>query len=199
MAPAPAGGPCQEVCVASEATHSQTGKSRILTPIASAMRARSPGSLVTTGAWCWTAVTMTMASTTSAVPEAGAGDADGAAGALVIGEDVAAFQDPRYLVLRPAAPRLGQHDHRDDQADPGSGRFVVQGQEVRVSALCCEQGASVVDDRAHCRPALRARAPSRPMSSLIGSSPGDHLGCLPTSLTPPGPVAAGLATAPASR
>jgi len=48
----------------------QTGKSRILTPRASAMRARSPGSLVTTGAWFWTAVTMTMASTASAVPDA---------------------------------------------------------------------------------------------------------------------------------
>ena len=33
----------------------QTGKSRILTPIASAMRDKSPGSLVTTGAWWRTA------------------------------------------------------------------------------------------------------------------------------------------------
>jgi hypothetical protein len=48
----------------------QVGKSRILTPIESAMRFRSPGSLVTTGAWWRTAVTMTIASTTSAVPEA---------------------------------------------------------------------------------------------------------------------------------
>ena len=42
----------------------------ILTPMASAMRARSPGSLVTTGAWWRTAVAMTIASTTSVVPSA---------------------------------------------------------------------------------------------------------------------------------
>src|ERR1035437_1017760 len=48
----------------------QVGKSWIFTPRASAMRDRSPGSLVTTGAWWRTAVAMTIASTTSAVAEA---------------------------------------------------------------------------------------------------------------------------------
>src|ERR1035441_1951550 len=56
--------------VPSRAAAGQVGNRRILTPIESAMRVRSPGSLVTTGAWWRTAVTMTIASTTSAVPEA---------------------------------------------------------------------------------------------------------------------------------
>ena len=60
----PGGPPSRHSC------SGQVGKSRILTPIESAMRVRSPGSLVTTGAWWRTAVTMTIASTTSAVPEA---------------------------------------------------------------------------------------------------------------------------------
>ena len=96
------------------------------------MRVRSPGSLVTMGAWWRTAVTMTIASTTFGGPGGGAGDASGAAGALVVGEDVAGLEDPGDLVLGSAAPGLGQDDDRDERPDARAGQLIVQGEEVRV-------------------------------------------------------------------
>ena len=58
------------------------------------MRVRSPGSLVTTGAWWRTAVTMTIASTTLAVPEAAQATPAARPVALVVGEDVAGLEYP---------------------------------------------------------------------------------------------------------
>ena len=88
------------------------------------MWVRSPGSLVTTGAWWLMAVATTIASTTSAVAEAAQATPGGAADALVIGDDVAGFEDPGDLVLRPAAPGLGQDDDRDDAG--GCARWSVR-------------------------------------------------------------------------
>src|SRR5450755_1509417 len=78
-----------------------------------------------------------------------AGDTGGAAGGLVVGENVAALEDPGDLVLGSAAPGLGQHDDRDDRADVRGGHLVVQGEEVGVAPFGGEQGAGVVDDGAH--------------------------------------------------
>ena len=99
------------------------------------MRVGSPGSLVTTGAWWRTAVTMTIASTTLAVPEAAQARPASQAGGLVVGEDVAGLEDPGDLVLGTAAPGLGQDDDRDERPDARSGQFVVQGEEVWVDAF----------------------------------------------------------------
>ena len=96
------------------------------------MRVRSPGSLVTTGAWWRTAVTMTIASTTSAVPEAAQATPAARPVALVVGEDVAGLEYPGDLVLGTAAPGLGQDHDRDERPDARSGQFVVQGEEVWV-------------------------------------------------------------------
>jgi hypothetical protein len=65
-------------------------------------------------------------------PGGGASDASGAAGALVVGEDVAGLEYPEDLVLGAAAPGLGQDDDRDERSDPRAGQFVVQGEEVWV-------------------------------------------------------------------
>jgi len=62
----------------------------------SAMRVGSP---VTTGAWWRTAVVMTMLSTTSAVREWGAGEAGGAAGALVVPVSMG-FEEDRNRIER---------------------------------------------------------------------------------------------------
>ncbi len=70
-------------------------------------------------------------------PRGGAGDASGAAGALVVGENVAGFEDPGDLVLGTAAPGLGQDDGRDERPNARAGEFVVQGEEVGVPSPCC--------------------------------------------------------------
>jgi hypothetical protein len=93
----------------------------------SAMQVRS---LVTTGAWWRTAVTMASGDVGGC-----AGDAGGAVGGLVAGEDVAAFEYPGDLVLGAAAPGLGQHDDRDDRADARAGQFVMQGEEYGVAPV----------------------------------------------------------------
>ena len=66
-----------------------------------------------------------------------AGHARRTADPLIIGKNGAALQDPRYLVLRPAAPGLGQHDNRHYRADPRPGHLIMQGQEIRIAALNC--------------------------------------------------------------
>lgn len=172
-------GPVPRIWAVPDPALGQTGKSFILTPMASAMRARSPGSLVTTGAWFWTAVTMTMASTTSAVPDA-AQATPAARPTRWSSEDVAALQDPRYLVLRPAAPGLRQHDNRHDRVDPRPGHLIMQRQEIRIAALGRQQGTGVIDDRAHYPAASRVSSSSSPVSSrnwrarwreAVGSAP----------------------------
>jgi hypothetical protein len=65
---------------------------------------------------------------------------------LVVGEDVAGFEDLGDLVLGTAAPGLGQDDDRDERPDVRTGQFVVQGEEVRVAPFGGEQRARVVDD-----------------------------------------------------
>src|SRR5262245_52603653 len=56
----------------------------------------------------------------------GAGYPGGPADALVVGDDVAGFEDPGDLVLGAAAPGLGQHDDRHNGADPRGGEFVME-------------------------------------------------------------------------
>jgi len=79
----------------------------------------------------------------------GAGDSCGAAGALVVGEDVAAFEDAGDLVLGSAAPGLGQDDDRDERPDTCRGHLVVQGEEIGVAPLGGEQRPGVVNDGRH--------------------------------------------------
>jgi hypothetical protein len=124
------------------------------------MWARSPGSLVTTGAWWRMEVATTIASTTSAVGEAA--HACGAADARVIGDDVAGFEHLGDLMLRSAPPGLGQDN---DRPDPGGGQFVVQGQEIGVAPFGGQQRTAVVDNRGH-QPAARCGgSSSSPVSS----------------------------------
>jgi hypothetical protein len=73
----------------------------------------------------------------------------GRAEVLVVGEDVAAFEDRGDLVLRPAAPGLRQGQARDDRADTRGGELVMQGREVRVAAFSGQESAGVIDDGGH--------------------------------------------------
>src|SRR5690349_19699024 len=77
------------------------------------------------------------------------GQAGGPAHALVVGENVAGLEDLGDLVLRAAAPGLGQHDNRDDRADARGSQLVVQGQEVGIAPLGGDKGPGVIDDGGH--------------------------------------------------
>src|SRR6266851_2687580 len=101
-------------------------------------------------------------------PGGGAGDASGAAGARVVGEDVAGLEDPGDLVLGSAAPGLGQDDDWDERPDPRAGQFIVQGEEVRVKPFGRQQRASVVDDGRH-YPAARCGSSSISPASIRNS------------------------------
>ena len=85
------------------------------------------------------AVATTMASTTSAVARAAQATPAARPMALVIGDDVAGFEDPGDWCWRSAAPGLGQDNDRDDRPDPRGGEFVVQGQEVGVAPFGGQQ------------------------------------------------------------
>ena len=73
----------------------------------------------------------------------------GRAEVLVVGEDVAAFEDTGDLVLRPAAPGLRQGQDRDDWADARGGELVMQGRGVRVAAFSGQERAGVIGDGGH--------------------------------------------------
>src|SRR6266568_1502224 len=97
-------------------------------------------------------------------PGGGAGNAGSPAGALVVGDDVAAFEHAGDLVLGSAAPGLGQDDGGHERADAGGGGFVVQGEEVGVAPFGGEQGAGVVDDGRHQLAARWGSLSSSPVS-----------------------------------
>src|ERR1019366_6878143 len=116
----------------------------------------------------------------------GTGPARGAARAVVVGNDVAAFQDARDLVLGSAAPGLGQDDDGDEGADAGGGELVVQREEVRVAALCGQERAGVVDDGLHqlavgCGSASRAPASASQAEACFPSSAAAALMVFSTS------------------
>ena len=73
----------------------------------------------------------------------GAGDPGSAADVLVIGHDVAALEHAGDLVLRAAAPGLGQDRDGHDGTDVRGSQFVVQGQEVGVAAFGGQQCAGI--------------------------------------------------------
>jgi hypothetical protein len=75
-------------------------------------------------------------------------------------------------VLRPASPGLGEHHDRHEGADVRGGQFVVQGEEVRVAALGGEQGAGVVDDRAHYPTADQGSSTAIPLTGSISRISG---------------------------
>jgi len=79
----------------------------------------------------------------------GAGDSGRAARAIIVGEDVAAFEYPRDLMLGPATPGLGQHHDWDDRADVCGGQFIVEGEEVWIVPFGGQQRTGVVDDGGH--------------------------------------------------
>src|SRR5258708_6991690 len=141
-----------------------------------AMRVRSPGPPVTTGAWWRTAVVMTMVSTTPAARDA-AQARPAARRRAGVRECVAAFEHAGDLVLGSAAPGPGQDDDDgDDGADARGGELVVQGEEVGVTAFGGEQRAGVVDDGAHfsLRPARARRPAGRLRSATRRPADGCH-------------------------
>src|SRR6266567_3852452 len=94
-----------------------------------------------------------------------AGNSGRTADPLIIGENAGALQDTGDLVLRPAAPGLRQHDNRHDRADPCPGHLIMQGQEIRIAALGCQQRPGVIDDRAHYPAANWVSSSSNPVSA----------------------------------
>src|ERR1019366_5521429 len=72
----------------------------------------------------------------------GTGRACGAASAFVVGNDVAAFQDARDLVLGSAAPGLGQDDDGDEGAEarPAACSVAARAFSVAASASQAETG-----------------------------------------------------------
>src|SRR5258706_12516225 len=97
-------------------------------------------------------------------PGGGAGNAGSAAGAVVVGDNVAALEHAGDLVLGSAAPGLGQHDDGHERAYAGGGDFVVQGEEVGAVPFGGEQGAGVVDDGRHQLAARWGSSSSSPVS-----------------------------------
>ena len=73
-------------------------------------------------------------------PGGGAGDTSGAAGALVVGEDVAGFEYPGDLVLGTAAPGLGQDVRMESPGLIGAG-LLIEDHPVHVEVFANAMGA----------------------------------------------------------
>ena len=94
----------------------------------------------------------------------GAGEAD----VGVVGEDVAALEDARDLVLEAAAPGLCQDRYWDEGADAGGGELAVQGQGAGSSSrpdvasrICTESDSSAIaSSPSAIRPPARSAIPA---------------------------------------
>ena len=91
----------------------------------------------------------------------GAGDARGAAGALVVGQDVAAFEDPGDLMLGTATPGLGQDDDRDERPD-GATVDITVGQSGTASNMTV-----IVQTAAGSDGSFHAVVPTPPGQSIL--------------------------------